>query len=74
MHCIIVRRGDYQQYDVLYRTFGSRVPVIWDRRRAPQRTQMDGGAAHHDRRRRDPPASWIALGFVVVERAELTRV
>jgi hypothetical protein len=62
MPCIIVRRGDYQQYDCLYRVFGDRVPVVWDRRRS---------AAHRPNapveRRSPPPPSW-QLGFVVVDR------
>jgi len=33
MYCIVVKRGKFQQYDVLYKTFGGRPPVIWDRRR-----------------------------------------
>jgi hypothetical protein len=67
MHYMIVRRGDFQMYDLLYKTFSARVPVIWDRR---QRTAPPDEFAPGDNERRTdkPPASWIALGFVVVDR------
>ena len=65
MHCIVVRRGDFQTYDLLYKTFGSRLPVIWDRRKQTS----EGGAADAERNRRATatPASWVALGFVVAD-------
>jgi len=70
MPCIVVRRGDYQQYDVLYKAFGARVPVIWDRRRL-ERSDGDSapraGEGHSTDRRNGRPASWDALGFVVAE-------
>jgi hypothetical protein len=68
-HCIIVRQGDYQTYDSLYEAFTARLPVIWDRRQrldAHADTTPDAG----ERRSSTPPASWVALGFVVVERSE----
>jgi hypothetical protein len=69
MHYIIVRRGDFQLYDRLYEAFGARVPVLWDQRRriAPH---VNGGdaLARHEERRLGPPPSWVALGFVVVDR------
>jgi len=68
MPCIIVRRGDYQQYDRLYRAFGSLVPVVWDRRRTPRPTDGDAADTRREDRRHAPPASWVALGFVVVDR------
>ena len=69
MHCIIVRRGDVQTYDQLYRTFRERVPVLWDRRRssAPRVNSDDAGMPRGERRH-GPPPSWVALGFVVVDR------
>ena len=69
MHCIVVRRGDYEQYDWLYRAFGDRLPVVWDRRmtKRPAQAGIDADAPREDRRLA-PPASWVALGFVVVDR------
>jgi hypothetical protein len=67
MVCIFVRRGDFQQYDRLHQAFGERVPVLWDRRRrtAPP---VEGDDAQRGERRQAPPLSWVALGFVVVDR------
>jgi len=69
MHYIIVRRGDFQQYDRLYRAFGERVPVLWDprRRKAPSVNANEAGGRQKERRQ-TPPPSWVALGFVVVDR------
>ena len=69
MVCIIVRRGDFQQYNRLHQAFGERVPVVWDRRRrtAPS-AKGDHTATQRDERRQPPPLSWVALGFVVVNR------
>lgn len=71
MHCIIVRRGDYQQYEVLYKAFGARVPVVWDRRRGERRDlnrPSEAAAPPTPERRSTTPPSWRALGFVVVDR------
>jgi hypothetical protein len=68
MPCINVRRGDYQQYDRLYKAFGYLVPVVWDRRRTPRPTDGAEGDSPREERRLAPPASWVALGFVVVDR------
>jgi len=71
MYCIIVKRGDFQMYDLLYKTFGSRLPVIWDRRQrsAPaESTQSSATTANTERRAGALPTSWQALGFVVVHR------
>jgi hypothetical protein len=68
MYCIVVKRGDYHQYDVLYRAFGARVPVIWDRRRLARPNGdpgPDAGMNHRPDRRGGTPSSWVALGFVV---------
>jgi hypothetical protein len=62
VYCIVVRRGDFQTYDLLYKMFGSRLPVIWDRR------EHEALHPDPDRRVRSAPASWVALGFVVAER------
>jgi hypothetical protein len=72
MYCIVLRRGDYQRYDLLHKTFGSTTPVIWDRRVRERRKTSDTTAMADERRqaeRRGPaPTSWMALGFVVVQQ------
>lgn len=69
MVCIIVRRGDFQQYDRLYKAFSERVPVVWDRRRhTPAPVEGDDMGTQREERRQAPPLSWVALGFVVVDR------
>ena len=72
MHCIIVRRGDFQTYDSLYQAFGSRLPVIWDRRerKSPRPPADQPSPESTERRTASPPASWTALGFVVVDRPD----
>lgn len=68
---IVVRRGDFDRYEVLYKAFGDRVAVIWDRRRSERRRQHDARGASERRKaeRRTPPGpSWRLLGFVVAER------
>jgi hypothetical protein len=37
MFCIVVRRGEYQRYDLLYKAFGQTTPVVWERRVREQR-------------------------------------
>jgi hypothetical protein len=69
MPCIIVRRGDFRQYDRLYRAFGDRLPVVWDQRRT-QPTGVDAGDMLGEDRRHAPPLSWVTLGFVVVDRSK----
>lgn len=68
---VVVRRGDFQRYEVLYKVFGDRVPVIWDRRHS-ERRRLDSLPDTSDRRRGKrrsvPPLSWLALGVVIVER------
>ena len=74
MYCIIVKRGDFQMYDLLYKSFGSRLPVIWDRRQrtAPagssQASSTTESTESTERRNAMLPTSWQALGFVVVHR------
>ena len=68
MHCIVVRRGEFEQYDRLYRAFGQRMPVIWDRRRSASPKANGNGVQGRDERRKTTPASWVSLGFVVVDR------
>jgi hypothetical protein len=68
MYRMIVRRGDPEWYDVLYRTFNERLPVIWERRkrerRKPSPTLME--ERRRAERRGPVPTSWASLGFVVV--------
>jgi hypothetical protein len=69
MVCIYVRRGDFQQYERLHQAFGERVPVLWDRRRrSAVAVQGDDAGKERRERRQAPPLSWVALGFVVVDR------
>ncbi|HVH26067.1 MAG TPA: hypothetical protein VM818_04885 [Vicinamibacterales bacterium] len=71
MYCIIIKRGDYQRFDLLHRTFGSTTPVIWDRRVRERRGTSDTALMPERRqtqRRGQEPASWAALGFVVVQQ------
>jgi hypothetical protein len=67
MTYIIVRRGDYQLYDRLYGAFGSVAAVVWDQRRT-RPTDADVASTPPEDRRHEPPVSWMALGFVVVDR------
>ena len=69
-HLVIVRRGEVGRFEALATTFYGEpeVTVVWDRRQGERR----GGRCHPptpDRRTRDrrgpPPASWIALAFLV---------
>ena len=67
---LIVKRGDVHGYDALYKTFSTRVPVTWDRRRAERRKQEAERGSDERRtaeRRGNPPPSWTALGFVVTK-------
>ena len=69
--CIVVKLGAFQSYDALHQAFGQKLPVIWDRRRVERRRTQRPLDVPNRRRvsRRGPhPVSWIALGFVVVER------
>ena len=71
MHCIVVKRGAFQSYDLLHTAFGQKLPVVWDRRHVERRRAMRSLEKLNRRRttrRGVPPASWPALGFVVVER------
>ena len=71
MHYIVVRRADFQGYDTLHKAFGQKVPVIWERRHSERRQNAQSPYMEERRclkRRGAAPASWTALGFVVVER------
>ncbi len=69
--CIIVRRGNVEEYDRLYKAWGHLVPVIWDRRRARSRPLADADtapSASHPIRRRKPPVTWPMFGYIEVGR------
>jgi len=71
MYYIVVRRADFQGYDILHKAFGQKVPVVWERRHGERRqsnNSIPSEERRHVNRRGLPPASWTALGFVVVER------
>ena len=71
MYYVIVRRGDFQKFDLLHKTFGTVTSVVWDSRVHERRLTvdpLDGEDQRHIDRREPAPASWTALGFVVVER------
>jgi hypothetical protein len=71
VYSIVLKRGEYQRFDVLHRTFGATAPVIWDRRVRERRVNSNASTDEERRRsdRRGPaPASWLALGFVVVQQ------
>jgi hypothetical protein len=65
----IVKRGDIERYEQLFKVFGSKVPVVWDRRRRQRR--ITAAPAQEERRRTErrgpPPASWRSLNFVVAD-------
>lgn len=72
MYCLIVKRGDLERYDVMYKMFSEKMPVIWERRHGDRRKSAGDPPNIEDRRRQErrraPQPSWNALGFVVVER------
>jgi hypothetical protein len=69
---MIVKRGDPEYFELLYKTFSERLPVVWERRKKDRRRPA-GSAADDERRRQErrgpPPLSWAGLGFVVVRSA-----
>jgi len=71
MYYIMVKRGEFQRFDLLHRTFGSLTSVVWDPRGRDRRLTADpyNGEERRTVDRRGPvPASWKALSFIVVER------
>jgi hypothetical protein len=74
MYKMLVRRGDHEQFERLYQAFSETIPVVWERRKGERRRQSV--ATTEERRQGDrrgpPPASWSALGFVVVRTARFS--
>ena len=71
MYCLIVKRGDTGRCDLLYKAFGQKIPVIWERRRGERRNGSADTSIEEQRqndRRGPPPPIWMALGFTVVNR------
>src|SRR5436190_5614677 len=69
---IVVRRGALRRFALLNEKRGELpVAVLWDRRAADRRTESDrpAGERRHAERRREPPFTWTAAEFVVVEGA-----
>ena len=66
LHLRAARR--LQQYERLHQAFSERVPVLWDRRRRSVPVKDDDTGTQRADRRQAPPVSWVALGFVVVNR------
>jgi len=68
MYRMYVKKGDPERYELLYKTFSERLPVIWERRKADRRRNQaspNGEERRRSDRRGPPPATWDALGFVV---------
>jgi len=58
-------------YDRLNRALGHRLPVVWDRRRAPRRVAAGNAeGAWPAERRSSLPTSWETLGFVITHSPE----
>ncbi|HWW86397.1 MAG TPA: hypothetical protein VNZ26_22540 [Vicinamibacterales bacterium] len=68
-YCILVKRGDFQRYDLIHQAFSDKLPVMWERRHGDRRqaTQPIGKDRRQHERRGPAPASWAALGFVVAK-------
>jgi len=70
MYYIVVKRGDFNTYDLLHKSFGQKTPLLWDRRRTERRAEagpVTDERRHSERRTPNPP-SWAALNFVVFRR------
>ena len=72
MYCIIVKRGNLEDYDMLYKIFNEKMPVLLERRHGDRRRTPVPPPNTQDRRQKErrgaAPPSWVALGFVVAER------
>jgi hypothetical protein len=70
---IVVKRGEFQRFDDLYKVFvpSGAADVVWDRR-LRERRKMKASSDVQERRRGDrrspQPVSWTGLNFVVCER------
>lgn len=70
---IVVKRGEFQRFDELYKVFvpNGAADVVWDRRlRERRKTKAAGDVEErrHSERRKAQPVSWTGLSFVVCER------
>ena len=72
---IVVKRGEFQRFDDLYRVFvpNGAADVVWDRR-LRERRKTKASAESEERRRGErrsaQPLSWTGLNFVVCERRD----
>ena len=72
---IVVKRGEFQRFDDLYKAFvpNGAADVVWDRRLRERRKGKEA-VERQERRvatRRGPlPVSWTGLSFVVCERRD----
>ena len=72
---IVVKRGEFQRFDDLYKAFvpNGAADVVWDRRlRERRKTKLpsDVQERRHSERRNAQPLSWTGLSFVVCERRD----
>jgi hypothetical protein len=69
---IVVRRGALRRFALLNEKRGELpVALLWDRRASDRRTESDrpAGERRQAERRREPPFTWTAAEFVVVDGA-----
>ena len=72
---IVVKRGEFQRFDDLYKVFvpNGAADVVWDRRlreRRKTKPPSDVQERRQNDRRHTQPVSWTGLGFVVCERRD----
>jgi hypothetical protein len=74
---IVVKRGEFQRFDDLYKVFvpNGAADVVWDRRLRERRKGKASSDVQERRKaeRRSPhPVSWTGLGFLVCDRKDRT--
>ena len=72
---IVVKRGEFQRFDDLYKAFvpNGAADVVWDRRLRERRKAKPPSEVQERRqsdRRSTQPVSWTGLSFVVCERRD----